>query len=458
MDALTFARWQFGATTVYHFFFVPLTIGLVFLVAVMQTLWLRTRDRDYLRMTKFFGALFLVNFAMGVATGIVQEFQFGMNWSSYSRFVGDVFGAPLAMEGLLAFFLESTFLGLWVFGWDRLPEKLHLATIWTVAAGSTLSAVFILAANSWMQHPVGYHLNPASGRAEMTDFLAILANPTLVVAFSHTILASLLTGSLFVLGVSAWYLLRKREVQLFQRAATIGLVFGVIGSLGTLISGDQQARVMTQQQPMKMAAAEALYQTQNGAPFSLFAIGTPDGSRLILDVTIPHMLSVLATNTWNGEVKGVNDVQAAEQAAYGPGSYAPVIPVTYWTFRLMVGAGFLLTAFTIWGLWLVRKRRLADSRLFNRLAIPAVAVPFFASTVGWIFTEMGRQPWVVYGVLRTANGVSPSVGAPMVLTTLIGFTLLYGALAVVDGWLMLRVARTDLDEPSESEPTPVLAY
>jgi cytochrome bd ubiquinol oxidase subunit I len=461
MDALTFARWQFGITTVYHFLFVPLTIGLAFLVAVMQTLWVRTRERDYLRMTRLFGKLFLVNFAMGVATGIVQEFQFGMNWSSYSRYVGDVFGAPLAIEGLLAFFMESTFLGLWIFGWGRLPEKLHLATIWLVALGTNLSAIFILAANSWMQHPVGYHVNLATGRAEMTDFLALLGNPTLLVTYPHTALASLLTGALFVMAVSAWYLLRGRETELFRRASTIGLVFALVGSLGVVLSGHAQAQVMTQQQPMKMAAAEALYQTQKDAPFSLFAIGTPDGSRLLLDVTVPHALSVLATNTWDGEVKGIDDVQAEETAAYGPGSYTPVIPVTYWSFRLMVLAGFLLAALAVWGLVLARLGRLAGSRWFNRLAIPAVALPFLASSLGWIFTEMGRQPWVVYGLLRTAAGVSPSVGALMVVATLAGFTLLYGVLAVLDGWLMLRVARTGLREElpeGDAEPLPSLSY
>jgi cytochrome d ubiquinol oxidase subunit I len=461
MDALTFARWQFGITTVYHFLFVPLSIGLVFLVAVMQTLWLRTRERDYLRMTRLFGKLFLVNFAMGVATGIVQEFQFGMNWSSYSRFVGDVFGAPLAVEGLLAFFMESTFLGLWIFGWGRLPERLHLATIWLVALGTNLSAFFILAANSWMQHPVGYHLNPTSGRAEMTDFLAVLGNPTLLVTYPHTALASLLTGALFVLAVSAWHLLRGHDVALFRRASALGLVFGLIGALGVALSGHAQAQVMTQQQPMKMAAAEALYRTERDAGFSLFAIGTPDGSRLLLNVTVPHALSVLATNTWDGEVKGIQDVQAEEAAAYGPGSYTPVIPVTYWSFRLMVLAGLALAAFALWGLVLLRRGRLAESRWFQRLALPALALPFAASSLGWIFTEMGRQPWVVYGLLGTASGVSPSVGTVMVAATLAGFTLLYAGLAVVDGYLMLRIARAGVGEESpdgEAEPLPLLAY
>ena len=459
MDALTLARWQFGTTTVYHFIFVPLTIGLVFLVAVMQTLWYTRRRPEYLRMTRFYGHLFLINFAIGVATGIVQEFQFGMNWSAYSRFVGDIFGAPLAIEGLLAFFLESTFLGLWIFGWGRLPERLHLACIWLVCIGTELSALFILAANSWMQHPVGFHLNPVTHRAEMTDFFAILFNSTLLVTFPHTILAALLTGSLFVLGVAAYHLLRHTEVEVFRRAAALALVFALVGSIGTVLSGHAQAQVMTQQQPMKMAAAEALYNTQKGAEFSLFALGTPDGRNLIFNVTVPHLLSVLATNTWDGEVLGMNDVQRQEQAAFGPGDYLPVVPITYWTFRLMAGLGVLLAGFALWGLVLLRRGRLERSIWFNRLAIPAVALPFLANSVGWIFTEMGRQPWVVYGVLATAKGVSPTVPWGEVAASLAGFTIIYGLLAIVDGWLMLRYARHFPTEAEfEIELIPALVY
>jgi cytochrome bd ubiquinol oxidase subunit I len=459
VDPLTLARWQFGITTVYHFIFVPLTIGLVFLVAVMQTLWVRTRKPEYLRMTRFYGHLFLINFALGVATGIVQEFQFGMNWSSYSRFVGDIFGAPLAVEGLLAFFLESTFLGIWIFGWGRLPEKLHLASIWLVCIGTNLSAIFILAANSWMQHPVGYHLNPATHRAEMTDFFAILLNPTLLVTYPHTVLGALLTGSLFVLGVAAYHLIRRTDQALFRRAAALGLLFALAGSIGTVLSGHAQAQVMTSQQPMKMAAAEALYNTQKGAEFSLFALGTPDGRELLLNVTVPHVLSILATNTWDGEVLGINDVQKQEQAAFGPGDYLPVVPVTYWTFRLMAGVGFLLAAFALWGIWLLRTGRLERAVWFNRLAIGAIALPFFANFMGWIFTEMGRQPWVVYGLLRTADGVSPTVPWGEVLTTLGGFTLVYGVLAVVEGWLMLHYAsRGPREEEGEPDLAPALVY
>jgi cytochrome d ubiquinol oxidase subunit I len=451
MDALMLARWQFGATTLYHFIFVPLTIGLAPLVAIMQTAYLRSGNESYRRMARLFGKLFVINFAMGVATGLVQEFQFGMNWSSYSRFVGDVFGAPLAIEGLLAFFMESTFLGLWLFGEGRLPERLHTATIWLVALGTTLSALFILAANSWMQHPVGYAINPATHRAEMHDFWALLTNPVLLVTFPHTVFGAYLTGGLFVLGVSAYHLLHKRETELFSRAARIALVWSFVSSLLVAFSGHAQAQIMTDVQPMKMAAAEALYHTQRGAEFSLFAIGTPDGKHLIFDPTVPHVLSILATNTWNGEVQGINDIQSSYQKQYGPGDYTPIIPVTYWTFRLMVGVGLLLAAFAAVGLWLLYRRRYETTAWFQRAALVAIALPFFANWMGWIFTEMGRQPWVVFGLLKTAGGLSFSVGGGSVLTSLLAFTALYGLLAVIDGYLMLKVAQAGPVDDEEGE-------
>src|SRR5690606_34772485 len=338
---LDLARWQFAVTTLYHFLFVPLTIGLSALVAGMQTVWVRRGDERYLRMTKFWGKLFLINFAMGVVTGIVQEFQFGMNWSEYSRFVGDIFGAPLAIEGLLAFFLESTFLGLWIFGWDKLPQKVHLACIWLVSIGTMLSAYFILAANSWMQHPVGYVVNEATGRAELTDFGAVLTNSTAVGAFLHTIAACFVTGGVFVLAISAWHLAKERHVDVMRPSIRIRLVVTLIAALGTVVTGDLQARLMTEQQPMKMAAAEALYETSAPASFSLFTIGTLDGSQELFSIRVPGVLSFMATGTFDGEVEGINDLQAAAERAHGPGDYRPMIPVTYWTFRLMIGFGLL---------------------------------------------------------------------------------------------------------------------
>jgi cytochrome d ubiquinol oxidase subunit I len=463
MDALDIARWQFGITTVYHFIFVPLTIGLSFLVAGMQTAWVRTGHERYLRMTKFWGKLFLINFAMGVVTGIVQEFQFGMNWSDYSRFVGDIFGAPLAIEGLLAFFLESTFLGLWIFGWDRLPKRLHLATIWIAATGTVLSAYFILAANSWMQHPVGYTVNETTGRAELTDFGAVLTNSTAVGAFFHTITACFVTAGVFVVGISAWQLRRKKADEVFRPSMRMALFTVLVASVGVLISGDLQARLMTEQQPMKMAAAEALWETTGPASFSLFTIGTLDGSEEVWSIRVPNVLSFMATGSWDGTVEGINDIQAAEEEAYGPGDYRPNIPVTYWTFRAMVGFGLLMALLSLVGLWVMRRERIP--RWFTIAAIASLALPTLANSVGWIFTEMGRQPWAVFGLMTTAEGVSPTVTAGTVLTSLIVFTVLYGALAVIDGVLMYRYAKAGPPDPAPDEsdedtdqPAPVFAY
>ncbi|GAA3508872.1 cytochrome ubiquinol oxidase subunit I [Actinomadura keratinilytica] len=462
MNTLDLSRWQFGITTVYHFIFVPLTIGLSALVAGMQTAWHRTKNPLYLRMTRFFGKLFLINFAMGVVTGIVQEFQFGMNWSDYSRFVGDVFGAPLAMEGLLAFFLESTFLGLWIFGWDRLPPRLHLATIWLASIGTMLSAYFILAANSWMQHPVGYRIDPETGRAELTSIWEVLTNSTALVTFPHVIFAALLTGGLFVAGVSAWHLARRREVQLFRRATRAGLIVSLVAAIGVTVSGDLQARVMTEQQPMKMAAAEALYETSAPASFSLLTIGSLDGGEELWSLRVPHVLSFMATGEPNGTVEGVNDVQRAYEQRYGPGSYTPVIPITYWTFRLMIGFGFLAGLLAVAGLWLTRGGRLPSGPWFHRAALAGIALPFLANTMGWIFTEMGRQPWVVMGLMRTRDGVSPDVSTAEVVTSLTVLTLLYAALAVVAVALMARHARKGPppqdQAPAADEPVPAFSY
>ncbi len=452
MDALDLARWQFGITTVYHFIFVPLTIGLSFLVAGMQTAWVRTRDERYLRMTKFWGKLFLINFAMGVVTGIVQEFQFGMNWSDYSAFVGDIFGAPLAIEGLLAFFLESTFLGLWIFGWDRLPKKLHLATIWLAAIGTMLSAYFILAANSWMQHPVGYTINETTGRAELNDFGAVLTNSTAIGAFAHTITACFVTAGIFVVAISAWQLKRGKAADVFRPSMKMALVTVLVASVGVVASGDLQARLMTEQQPMKMAAAEALWETSGPASFSLFTIGTLDGSAEVWSVRVPNVLSLMATGDWNGVVEGIDDIQAQQEQLHGPGDYRPNIPVTYWTFRLMIGFGALMALLSVIGLWAFRGTRTPRSRWFYRAAIAAIALPTLANSAGWIFTEMGRQPWAVFGIMTTAEGVSPTVSAGTVLTSLIVFTVLYGVLAVVDGLLMYRYAKAGPPEPAPHEP------
>ena len=451
VDPLMLARWQFGIVTVYHFLFVPLTISLAFTVAGFQTAWVRTTNERYLRLTRFFGQLFLINFALGVVTGIVQEFQFGMNWSDYSRFVGDIFGAPLAIEGLVAFFLESTFLGLWIFGWDRLPRMAHLATIWIAAIGTVLSAYFILAANSWMQHPVGYTINAAAGRAELTDIVAVLLNSTALVTFVHTIPAAFVTGGAFVAGVAMWRLVRYPGVDApaFRSAAKVGAWMLVVSGLLVAITGDAQARIMTEQQPMKMAAAEALYGTSQPASFSILTIGSLDGSKELFSIRIPNLLSFLATADFNGKVEGIDDLQAQYEQAFGPGDWTPNIPVTYWSFRLMIGTGMLAALAAAWFLWSMRRGRL-PSRGAVTAAVLLPLLPLAANSLGWIFTEMGRQPWIVWGLMTTSLGVSPSTSAVEVALTLVGFTALYGVLAVVEVRLLLRQIRAGLPD---ADPT-----
>jgi len=459
VDPTDIARWQFAITTVYHFLFVPITIGLSAIIAGYETAWLRTGHERWLRLTKFFGKLFLINFAIGVVTGIVQEFQFGMNWSDYSRFVGDVFGAPLAVEGLLAFFLESTFLGLWIFGWDRLPPKLHAACIWLVHIGTLFSAYFILAANSFMQHPVGYDYNPDTGRAEMNDFAAVLFNKVQLVTFPHVVLAAYMTGAAFVVGISFWHLTRRAtsasDVDLHRKAVRTGAALLLATGLGVAISGDAQGKVMTDVQPMKMAAAEGLYDTEASADFSLLTIGTLDGSRETFSIKIPGLLSFLGTGHTDGTVEGINQLREQYQEEYGqdpgatyysPGDYTPIIPVTYWTFRIMIGLGLLGALVAGWVLLATRRGRVPRGRLLLWSAVALPFLPLFANSFGWIFTELGRQPWSVFGLMTTAQSVSPGVGAGQMLTSLIVLTLLYGVLAVVEVRLLFTYIARGADE------------
>ena len=453
MNALDISRWQFGIITVYHFLFVPITIGLSAIVAGYQTAWLRTGKEQYLRLTKYFGKLFLINFAIGVATGIVQEFQFGMNWSAYSRFVGDIFGAPLAIEGLLAFFMESTFLGLWIFGWDRLPRRVHLSCIWLVHIGTLISSYFILAANSWMQHPVGYAINPDTNRAELKDFGAVLFNSTQLVTFPHTMAAAYLTGASFVLGIGLWQTMRAKTAAadrlMYRSAVRVGAWVSLVAGALVAISGDIQGKLMTSQQPMKMAAAEALYNTKSSASFSLFTLGSLDGRHEVWSLRLPWLLSFLATGRFDGKVDGVNQIQAMYAERYGPGSYLPVVPATYWSFRLMIGLGVLAMAFAALTLWLTRRGRQPRSRLLVAGAIALPFLPVFANSFGWIFTEMGRQPWLVFGVMQTSDGVSPGLTPGAALTSLIALTALYAILAVVEFALMAKYIRAGAEPYAE---------
>ena len=470
MSVLELSRWQFGITTVYHFLFVPITVGLGFLVAGFETAWIRTGDDKWLRLTRFYGKLFLINFAMGVVTGIVQEFQFGMNWSAYSRFVGDIFGAPLAVEALLAFFLESTFLGLWIFGWDRLPRRVHAACMWIAATGTVLSAYFILAANSWMQHPVGSRYNPVTHRMELTSFVAVLTNPVQLGTFPHTVAGCFLTAGGLVTGIAMWHLIRRPAdggtTAAWRTAVKAGAITALAAAVAIVVTGDIQGKLMTRYQPMKMAAAEALYHTSQPAPFSLFTVGTLNGSKPTFQVTLPDLLSFLATGNFHAQVKGIDNLQSLYAQIYGPGSYTPVIPVAYWSFRLMIGIGLLAALISLIALWTVRwgrvpapiaaGARVAGTRsLWSRLLLWAVLVlpflPLAANTFGWLFTEMARQPWLVFGQLKTSQGVSAN-SAGEVLASVIVLTLLYGGLAVVEGGLMYKYARAGLPEEKTAPP------
>ncbi|MGD8896404.1 MAG: cytochrome ubiquinol oxidase subunit I [Acidobacteriota bacterium] len=454
MDALTLARWQFGITTVYHFFFVPLTLGLVWVLAVFQTVWYVTGDETWKRLTKFWGKLFLINFALGVATGIVQEFQFGMNWAEYSRFVGDVFGAPLAIEALLAFFLESTFLGLWIFGWDKLPKKAHLASIWLVAIGSNISALWILIANSFMQQPMGYVVR--NGRAEMDSFWALVSNPHVFVQFPHVITAAMATAAFFMLGISAWHLARAKDDETrdaFGRSFRFAAVYGLVATVAVTVVGHGQAQYMTGVQPMKMAAAEALWETADPAPMSLFTWGDEVERKDIFAIKVPGLLSFLAHNRFSGEVEGIRELQAEYEARYGPGDYVPPVKWTYWTFRAMVGAGMVMLLLAAWATWASLKDRLGTSPHLLALLVPAIALPYIANSTGWIFTEIGRAPWIVFGLMRLDQGVSIAVTAGEVLFSLLAFTLVYAALIVADVYLLRKYARAGLKPPEPAEPT-----
>ncbi len=440
MDALALARLQFALTTVYHFFFVPLTLCLSILVAIMETLYVRSGNETYRQMTKFWGKLFLINFAVGVVTGIVQEFQFGMNWSQYSRFVGDIFGAPLAVEALLAFFLESTFIAVWFFGWDKLGKRAHLTSICLLVIASNLSALWILIANSFMQQPVGYVVR--NGRAEMTDFFALLTNPNVWVQWPHVFFAGLVTAAFFVLGISAWHLLRKTNPDFFSRSFKIGTVASVIGAVFVIFVGHAQAQHMVQTQPMKMASAEALYNSQQPASFSLLTIGDLQGKE-VFAIRIPDILSLLACNNFSCEVKGINDLQAEYTQKYGPDDYVPPLAWTYWGFRIMVGAGFLMAAFAFYALYLILRNKAELSRRFLKILPFAMLLPYLANTSGWLMTELGRQPWIVFGLMKTSAGVSNVVGGLAVLFSLILFTVIYGALMGVAIFLFNRYGKSD---------------
>ncbi len=437
------ARAQFATTSIYHFLFVPLTLGLGPIVAVFQTLWYRSRDDVWLRLTRFFGTLFLINFAIGVATGLVQEFQFGMNWSVYSRFVGNVFGAPLAIEGLAAFFLESTFLGLWIFGWNTLSPRLHLATLWIAVAGTWLSAYFILVANSFMQDPVGYKI--VNGEAQLTSVWALISSEWALYAFVHTLLAGLTAGAAVVFGVCCWHMARGRNVEVFRPAAKVSLIFLVPVACFNLGFGSHFGILVTRLQPMKISASEAQWQDCQKCAFSLFQVGgfAESDETPTFSIEIPGLLSFLATGSFSGKVTGLTELNQQYEQQYGSGNYVPPVEAIYWSMRVMAYAGSLIALIGVVGAILLWRKKLERLRWFLWLGVIGTFLPFVACIAGWCLTEIGRQPWVVQGLLKTNQANSPTVTTLWLVISLTVFLVLYGALLVVDFWLMRRYANVD---------------
>jgi cytochrome d ubiquinol oxidase subunit I len=454
MDVLDLTRLQFAVVTIYHYFFVPMSIALAAIAAGLQIAWLRTKKDQYLHLTKFVGKLLIVTFAVGVVTGLVQEFQFGMAWSGFAKFYGDVFGPTLAIEGMLAFFLEATFLALWYFGWDRLPRLLHTATIVIVAVGTMASAFIILAGNSFMQNPVAYAIDPTTGRAKLTSFTELLTNKVNMAAFPHTLSGAAMIGGALLLGIAVW---RLASDPAFRPLARLGAWVTLAGGAMTAITGDHLGKVITEVQPMKMAAAEALYETTKGAPFSIFTSGPPLPS---FSLEVPWLLSILAKGNPTATVQGIDDLQAQYAAAYGPGSYVPMIPVAFWTFRAMIGIGVFAAVVAAFYLWRTRKGRTAPRWLTRWLPLIPL-LPAAANSLGWIFTETARQPWIAFGISKVADGISPGLTSSEVIASLAGFTVVYGVLALV--WLRLvrhlsrsfsSVALPD-PSPSAADPAPV---
>ena len=436
MDALTLSRLQFAATSMFHFIFVPLTLGLSILVAYMETRYVRTNDDMYLKMTKFWGKLFLINFAIGVVTGITLEFQFGMNWAEYSKYVGDIFGAPLAIEATVAFFLESSFIGLWVFGWNKVSKKLHAVSIWLVAVATNLSALWILLANGWMQHPVGFVIR--NNRAEMVDFTAMLTNSYGLLKFFHTVFSGYVVAAFFVMGISAFHLLRKNNPALFKASFRTAALFGLVSSLAVFIIGDFHAAEVARTQPTKFAAMESVWDTQKAAPYNLLLIPDPANERNTVEALgIPRLLSFLAFHDGNAEVKGLKEFSKDERP--------PVIPVLL-SFRGMAALGILFMLLACIGSIIALRGRLETNPLFLRIMLYALPLPYIAAQLGWIVAEVGRQPWIVYGVLKTADAVSKNISTLQVLTSLIGFTFLYGFLGVIDIYLLFKYARKGPDD------------
>jgi cytochrome bd ubiquinol oxidase subunit I len=514
MDVVQLSRLQFGLTAMYHFLFVPLTVGLAMLLGIMESVYVMTGREVWKQMTKFWGVLFGINFAMGVATGITMEFQFGTNWAYYSHYVGDVFGAPLAIEGLMAFFLEATFIGLFFFGWDKLSKVGHLAVTWLVALGSNLSALWILIANGWMQHPVGARFNPDTMRMEVTDFAAVIFNPVAQDKFVHTVSAGYVVGSVFVLAISAFYLLRGKHIAVAKRSMTVAASFGLASALSVVVLGDESGYTATANQKMKIAAIESMWETEPApAPFTVFGIPNVEAHKTDYAIQVPWLLGLISTRSINEQVPGITelvseakgrirlglvayaalealkadrtntaaratleehadnlgyalllrkirpDVQNATEAEIDEAAWStvPAVSPLFWSFRIMVGLGFFFIALFVVAFWMATLRQLESSRLFLWVALLSLPLPWIAAELGWFVAEVGRQPWVIEGVLPTFLAVS-SISAGNVLITLIGFVVFYSTLAIVDVYLMLKAIKAGPEsDPDEIGPVPAVA-
>lgn len=428
MDVLTLSRLQFAAATMFHFLFVPLTLGLSILIAFMETKYAKSGDEVYLKMTKFWGKIFLINFAIGIVTGITLEFQFGTNWSRYSAYVGDIFGSLLAIEATAAFFLESTLIGVWVFGWKKLSRKAHAIVMCLIAGASTLSALWILTANAWMQHPVGYEIR--NGRAELTDFAAVVFQKFAILEFLHTVSAAYILGAFFVMGISAYHLLRKQHIEVFTRSFRIALVFGLISSILVVVEGHMHGADLAEKQPTKLAAMESHWETTTNAPIYLFTVPDEKNERNALEIgPIPGALSILAFHDSNAEVKGLK--------GFPPEDRPPVL-ISFTSFRLMAGLGFYFVLMTVVG-WVLRNRLLESPR-YLKLMLYSIPLPYIANELGWVLAEVGRQPWIVYGLMRTEDAASV-IATSQVFISLVAFILAYGALGAIGAFLMVRAVK-----------------
>ncbi|WNL46896.1 cytochrome ubiquinol oxidase subunit I [Dyella sp. BiH032] len=500
-EVVTLSRLQFALTALYHFLFVPLTLGLVWILAIMESVYVMTRREVWKRMTQFWGVLFGINFAMGVATGITMEFQFGMNWAYYAHYVGDVFGTPLAIEGLMAFFLEGTLIGVFFMGWTRISPVKHLLVTWFLALATSLSALWILVANAWMQNPVGSAFNPETMRMEVTSFAEVFFNPVAQAKFVHTVSAGYVLGAMFVLSISAWYLLRGRNVDFAKRSMTVAASFGLAAALSVVVLGDESGYAVSENQKMKMAAIEAMWETEPApASFTLFGIPDVENRTTHYALQIPWVMGLIGTRSIDKPIPGINNLVEETKGKIGNGLQAydamlvlredknnaqarailaahdkdlgyalllkhliedprkatpadvqkaaestiPNVPVLFWSFRIMVACGFYFIALFAYSFWLASKRRLDRNRWYLKVALWSLPLPWVAAELGWIVAEYGRQPWAIEGILPTSLGVS-SVSAGQVWTSLAGFVLFYTVLAVIDAMLMVKFARKGPD-------------